>query len=123
MMTTRIAPSEQLDDATVAAANERLAKAGITSHAPVTAVTEQTAQQVLAQTPTPTAVDRGPGADTAKQRTTVGKLLKRYQDRLKAIADSIIEAQTIIDIQREHIDECERQQAFWREAIAEIERD
>ena len=118
MMTTRIAPSEQLDDATVAAANERLAKAGITSHAP-----EQTAQQVLAQTQTPTAVDRGPGADTAKQRTTVGKLLKRYQDRLKAIADSIIEAQTIIDIQREHIDECERQQAFWREAIAEIERD
>lgn len=63
-----------------------------------------------------------PEPQTEKRtRTTVGKLLARYQERVRDCELAVSGAKMDINLLEVKIADQEREKAFWLEAIAEIE--
>ncbi len=65
-----------------------------------------------------------PEPETSKKtRTTVGKLLQRYQDREAELVKSVSEMEATIDNYQNRLSEEKFKLSVWREAIAEINSD
>jgi len=69
--------------------------------------------------PAPPAVE----PETKKTRTTVGKLLQRYQERVDVLTSEITAAEQSIAAQQTALDSMRFKLSVWREAIAEINSD
>lgn len=135
MPSTRIDTGGKLDDETVAAANARLA-AMPALH--TTRTLNSAADTALAALPIAPHAQPDPltirdateeykaqqePAPEKRTRTTVGKLLQRYQERVAEYTQLIADAEHRITVDKLLQEEYTAGRKFWREAIAEIERD
>ncbi|MGA3265168.1 MAG: hypothetical protein ABSC47_14115 [Terracidiphilus sp.] len=109
--------TDKLDQEVVETATGRVAQILADSTAPKPT---QSPQQV----PLPVPVGEPPSSQTEKRtRTTVSKLLQRYQDRLDESAKNVREIESIIAGYQRQLDEQNFKIKFWTEAIAEINAD
>jgi hypothetical protein len=121
--------TEELDEETVAAANERLAKmavppiqlsgVNVPAPAPVQNVPEPPAP-APATSPAPPA---DPEPKPTRTRMTVGKMAQKYQERIEVLTSEITAAEKDIVTLQASLDGMRFKLDVWKEALAEIGAD
>ena len=111
---------ETLDAETLA---ERQAKVNEILHPTAASQPAPATPIVATQAPLPEPIPAPAEPEPKKQRTTVPKLLQRYQARVEELEASIATVKASIAQQQFLLKDLDSRLFVWREAIAEVEKD
>lgn len=110
--------ADELAPEVVATASSRVAAALAKDNPPAPAVPQQTTLSGISPAGEPATQ-----AGEKRTRTTVAKLLQKYQERADALAGEIFEAEEGIEAAKYQLQEMRFKHQFWLDAIAEINAD
>lgn len=116
---------ETLDGETLAARQAKVAEILHPKAAPAAAKDEKiiTKADTPAQAPLPAPIPAPAEPEQKRTRTTVPKLLQRYQERMADTGETIIELEKVISTYQAQLEAARSKQVFLRELIDEINSD